>query len=439
MSSTRSTNVKTSTNLELFDTLQRGAIRYFMDNVNPANGLVADSTWEGAPSSIAAVGFALASYAVAVERGLMTRADAIERTLTTLRFFHNSVQGPEPETTGYKGFYYHFLDMQTGQRVWECELSTIDTACLIMGMLANTIYFDQNVAAEREVRMLADALYQRVDWLWALNGGPTVSHGWKPESGFLIYRWEGLDEALFLYALGLGSPLHPLPKESYTAWTSTFLWEELYGYEFIFAAPLFVHQFSHVWLDFRGIQDAYTRQKGLDYFENSRRATYVQQQYAIHNPQKFTGYNEQCWGITASEGPAGASYVVEDDGRRFFGYLARGVPEPDDGTLSPWVVIASLPFTPEIVIPTVENFNNMYPQLLGEYGFTCSLNPTFRGGSKNEPGWISRHYYGINEGPNVLMIENFRTGLVWRLFKQCPYLVEGLHRAGFRGGWLEEV
>src|SRR6266508_534105 len=211
MNSSRSTDVKTSANLELFDTLQQGAIRYFIDRVNPTNGLVADSTWEGAPSSIAAVGFALASYPVGVERGLMRRAEAIERTLTTLRFFHNSPQGPETDTIGYKGFYYHFLDMQTGQRAWECELSTIDSACLIMGMLANTIYFDQNVAGEREIRMLADALYQRMDWQWALNGGPTVSYGWTPENGFLNYRWEGLDEASFFYILGLGSPLYTLP------------------------------------------------------------------------------------------------------------------------------------------------------------------------------------------------------------------------------------
>jgi hypothetical protein len=424
--------------IELLDELQHGAFKYFLDKTNPENGLVPDNTWEGAPSSIAAVGFALASYAVAVERNLLTRADAIERTLTTLRFFHNSAQGPEPNTTGYKGFYYHFLDMKTGGRVWECEISTIDTACLIMGMLANTMYFDQNVAAEREIRKLADSLYQRVDWQWALNGGPTVSHGWKPESGFLKDRWEGLDEALFLYVLGLGSPLHPLPKESYTAWTSTFRWEELYGYEFVFAAPLFVHQFPHVWIDFRGIQDDYTRQKGLDYFENSRRATYVQQHYAIHNPLNFMGYNEHCWGITASEGPAGDSYVVDDAGRRFFGYLARGVPEPDDGTLSPWVVIASLPFAPEIVLPTVENFNTVYPQLLGKYGFTCSLNPTFRSGSKTEPGWMSKNYYGINEGPNVLMIENYRSGLLWQLMKEYKPVVEGLRKAGFQGGWLNQ-
>src|SRR5688500_11557419 len=341
---------------EVLDELQHDAFKYFLDKTNPENGLVPDNTWEGAPSSIAAVGFALASYTVAVERGLMIRADAIERTLTTLRFFHNSAQGAEPEATGYKGFYYHFLDMQTGQRAWECELSTIDTACLIMGILVNAMYFDQNVDAEREIRMLAGGLYRRVDWQWALNGGPTVSHGWKPESGFLKDRWEGLDEALFLYVLGLGSPLHPLPKESYTAWTSTFRWEQLYGYEFVFAAPLFVHQFPHVWIDFRGIQDDYMRQKGLDYFENSCRATYVQQQYAIHNPQKFIGYNEHCWGITASEGPAGDSSVVDDAGRRFFGYHGRGVPEPDDGTFSPGGGGASQHFAPRIVLETVQIF-----------------------------------------------------------------------------------
>jgi len=437
MKSSRSTEDQMSTSMELFDALQRGAIQYFLDYANPANGLVADSTWEGVPSSIAAVGFALASYPVGVERGLLSRAEAIERTLMTLRFFHNSAQGPEPDVTGYKGFYYHFLDMQTGQRAWECELSTIDTACLIMGMLVNTMYFDENAPAEREIRMLADALYERVDWQWALNGGPTVSHGWKPESGFLKHRWEGMDEALFLYVLGLGSPLHPLPGESYTASTAKFQWKELYGHEFIFAAPLFIHQFSHLWLDLHGIQDEYTRQKGLDYFENSRRATYVQQGYAIDNLQNFVGYGEHCWGITASEGPGGKDKVVDKNGRTFFGYLARGVPEPDDGTLSPWVAIASLPFAPEIVIPTVEYFNSAYPQLRGKYGLTCSLNPTFQDESKPEQGWVSDFYYGINVGPNVLMIENFRTRLIWRLMRQCPYVVEGLRRAGFTGGWLE--
>jgi len=438
MSTIHSPEVKTSTRDELLDMLQHGAFKYFMDKVNPANGLVADSTWKGAPSSIAAVGFALAAYAVGVDREFITRDEGIQYTLTTLRFFQNSLQGPEPDATGYKGFYYHFLDMQTGQRAWQCELSTIDTTCLLAGMLASTLYFNRNVAGEREIRMIADALFQRVDWRWALGGnsGATVTHGWMPESGFLKYRWEGYDEGLILYVLGLGSPTHPLPADSYAAYTTTYRWENHYGHEFLYAAPLFIHQFSHIWIDFRGLQDDFMRAKGIDYFENSRRATDMQQQYAIDNPQKFAGYGKYCWGITASEGPGETVCQVNGVERRFFGYLARGVPQPDDGTLSPWVVIASLPFAPEIVLPTIEYYKETYPELLGEYGFTCSLNPTFPGGSGSKSGWMSKHYYGLNEGPNVLMIENYRSGLVWRLMQQCPYVIDGLRRAGFTGSWL---
>jgi hypothetical protein len=206
------------------DALQRDGFRYFLKEINPANGLVPDRTRadepakEGnAPASIAAVGFALAAYPIGVERGFLTRAEAVERTLATLRFFRTSPQGAGPDATGHKGFYYHFLDMQSGRRAGQCELSTIDTTFLLAGMLAAAAYFNQDSADEREIRMLADALYRRTNWQWAQNGGATVTHGWKPESGFLKYRWEGYDEALLLYALGLGSPTYPLPAESYAA------------------------------------------------------------------------------------------------------------------------------------------------------------------------------------------------------------------------------
>ena len=175
--------------------------------------------------------------------------------------------------------------METGRRAWQCELSTVDTSFLLAGVLTAGVYFDADNADEREIRSLAERLYRRADWQWAQNEGATVTHGWKPESGFLEYRWEGYDEAMLLYILGLGSPTHPLPENSYTAWTSTFCWEQHYGYEYLYAGPLFTHQLSHVWIDFRGIQDAFMRDKGIDYFENSRRATYVQQQYAIDNPR----------------------------------------------------------------------------------------------------------------------------------------------------------
>ena len=203
--------------------LQRHTFAYFLHEANPANGLIRDATRDGAPSSIAAVGLALASYPVGVERGFLTREEGIARTLATLRFFQESPQGPGEDTTGYRGFYYHFLDMKTGRRAHGCELSTIDTAILLAGALTARSYFSRPVPPGRQIRALADRLYRRADWQWAQNGAAAVSHGWRPESGFLPWRWRGYDAALILYTLGLGSPTHPLPKKSYTAWTSTFI------------------------------------------------------------------------------------------------------------------------------------------------------------------------------------------------------------------------
>ena len=257
------------------------------------------------------MGLALASYPVAVERSFVSRAQAVERTLATLRFFWNAPQGPMPDATGHRGFFYHFLDVTTGRRAWRCELSTIDTTILIAGALTAAAYFDRATDDEREVRRLADSLYRRVDWQWAQNGEATVSHGWKPETGFLRYRWQGYNEALILYVLGLGSPTHPLPEKSYRAWTSTYRWKKLYGHEFLYGAPLFMHQLSHLWIDFRGIQDAFMRRQAIDYFENSRRATYVNQQYAIRNPKGFRDYGQHAWGITASNGPGPTTRRVE--------------------------------------------------------------------------------------------------------------------------------
>ncbi len=418
--------------------LQRKAFSYFMHETNPANGLVIDKTAPDWPASIAATGLALASYPVAVERGFITREAAVERVLATLRFFWNSPQGPEPDATGYHGFYYHFLDMQTGRRAWRCELSTVDSAILLAGAMTSGEYFAADAANEQEIRRLADALYRRVDWRWAQNNGVTLTHGWKPETGFLKFRWEGYDEALVLYVLGLGSPTHPLPEASYAAWASTYEWIESYGYEYLYAGPLFTHQISHVWIDFRGIQDAFMRAKGIDYFENSRRATYVQQQYAIANPLKFVCYSQHCWGITASDGPGPATIKVQGIERPFFDYVGRGVPYgPDDGTLAPWAVVTSLPFAPEIVLPAINYLvREVEWKMDHPYGFKATFNPTFAHNTDNVFGWTSPWHYGINQGPINPMIENYRTGLVWRLMRNCPYIVNGLRRAGFTGGWL---
>ena len=420
------------------DDVQEESFSYFLHETNPRNGLVRDKTRSDWPASIAAVGVALAADPVGVERGFLPRAEAVRRTLTALRFFWQSPQGPGPDATGYKGFYYHFLDMESGRRAHDSELSTVDTALLMAGILTAAAYFQEDSKDEAEIRQLADALYRRVEWRWALGRGATVSHGWRPRRGLLKYRWEGYDEALILYVLGLGSPTFPLPEECYDAWLSTYEWRRIYGHELVHAGPLFVHQMSHLWIDFRGIQDAYMRERGLDYFENSRRATYVQQEYAVRNPNGFECYGRDCWGLTASEGPGPKTVTVNGVRRRFFDYVARGVPDgPDDGTLAPWSVVTSLPFAPEIVVPSLRYYREkLNLHAANPYGFRATYNPTFPERGDSRWGWVSPHHYGINQGPIVIMVENDRTELVWRLMRSCPYVVAGLRRAGFRGGWL---
>ncbi|MDP2137407.1 MAG: glucoamylase family protein [Candidatus Didemnitutus sp.] len=421
----------------LLETLQEDSFEYFVRHANPLNGLVRDKSREGWPASIAATGLALAAYPVGVKRGLMTRTDAARRTLATLRFFAHAPHGPEADATGYRGFYYHFLDLQTGRRAHHSELSSVDTAFLLAGMLAAAVFFDQPSEREDEIRRLADALFRKADWQWMQNGSAAVSHGWMPGKGFLRYRWHGYDEALLLYLLGLGSPTHPLPQESYQAWLSSYRWKKIYGIEFVYAGPLFIHQLSHVWVDFRGIRDEFMRRHGLDYFENSRRATLVQQQYAIRNPRGFAHYDECCWGITASDGPGPGTREVQGTKRVFHDYIARGAPfGPDDGTLAPWAVVASLPFAPEIVLPTIQNYERLELKGGQGCGYMASFNPTFPVRPKHKHGWVSSYSFGLNQGPVVLMIENHRSDFLWSLMRRCPYLVAGLRRAGFSGGWL---
>ncbi len=433
------------TDEELLDEIARETFRYFRDEANEKNGLLPDKTQPGAPASIAVLGLGIASYAAAVERGFWSREEAVERTLTPLRFLRDSRQSREPVATGYRGFYYHFLDMQTGLRAWECELSTIDSALLIAGVLLAARYFDAETPKEREIRALADSLYRRMEWGWALNGGATVSHGWKPESNFLRARWEGYCEALFLYALALGSPTHPIPPESYRAWASTYAWKKIYGIEYLHAGPLFIHQLSHVWIDFHGLRDEFLREHGIDYFENSRRAVAIQQEYAIRNPKEFEGYGRDCWGLTASDGPGPAAMKIDGIQREFFGYRARGAPfGPDDGTISPWAVGTCLPFDRAVVLSSLRRFVRDYGLKDRQaYGFEASFNPTFpapeeeRREGLRKRGWMAPWVFGLNQGPLLLMLENARSELIWRLMRGCEPLTQGLCRAGFRGGWLD--
>lgn len=422
---------------EILEKLQRETFTYFERQTNPENGLIADRTAPGSPASIAAVGFALTAYVVAVERGLMPRETAVARTLAALRFFHRSAQSPDPDATGYKGFYYHFLDMATGRRAWGCELSTIDTALLFAGVLTTACYFGGHGSDETELRALADALYRRVDWAWASSRAGIVGHGWTPERGRLRTSWKrGLSEALILYVLALGSPTSPIAAEGYRRWTSTFERRTVHGIDYLYAGPLFIHQFSQIWLDLRAVRDARNRADGFGYFENSRRATLVQREYAIDNPHGFAHYSKNGWGFTASDGPGPAIRVVDGVRREFWGYLARGAPfGPDDGTISPWAVVASLPFAPDVVRDAIRHaLVHLAPRTPERTGFDASFNPTFQVGDGNPNGWVSPWKLGLNEGPIVLMIENHLSELVWKVFAACPYAVQGLRRAGFEGG-----
>ncbi|NMG75912.1 glucoamylase family protein [Aromatoleum diolicum] len=424
---------------QTLDELQHAAFGYFLQAVNPANGLIVDTSRDNSPVSIAVVGFALSSYPVAIERGWMDRADAVRRSLAALRFFRDSDQSGSPTATGYRGFYYHFLDRESGARVWRSELSMVDTALLIAGALTAGRYFTADSVDETELRELVETLYLRIDWRWAQGGARTVRMGWKPECGFLHYGWEGFNEAIVMYVLALGSPTHPIEGgcECFDAWTATYQWENLYGYDFLYAGPLFVHQFSHAWIDFRGIRDRFMREKRCDYFENSRRAIEVQREYARRNPLGFAGYDENCWGLTACDGPSHPQPTLDPARRPLFGYAARGAPHgPDDGTLAGWAALASLPFAPEIALSAARTMLERYPEMLPAQQYASSFNPSLA--SAEHGAWVSAGHFGLDQGIVVMMIENYRSELIWRLMRSCPYVRTGLRRAGFRGGWLAQ-
>jgi hypothetical protein len=411
--------------------LHKGAFSYFLRYVNPLNGLVADTSRPGAPSSIAVVGFALSSYIVGVERGWLSRRAAAERTLVTLRFLLHSEQSAS-SAVGYKGFYFHFLDMQTGARVWQSELSLIDSTLLLAGVLSVALYFDRPV--ESEIPEIAAALYERVDWRWAQNHAPSLSQGWLPEFGFLHYGWEGYNEALILYILGLGANARPLAPSAFSTWTGTYQWERIFGQDVLYSGPLFTHLFSHAWVDFRGIRDAFMQEKRSDYFENTRRTILLQQEYCERNPHEAAGYGRDLWGISAGDGPSGQGAPEFAADRRRFGYMARGVPfGPDDGTLCPWAMLATLPLTPQAALAGTRLLLTQFPQVCAEDRFASGFNPSV---NPETGGWVSDGWYGLDQGLLVLMIENARSGLIWSLMRESNVMRQGLRRAGFRGGWL---
>jgi len=395
------------------DMVQKACFDFFWHEANPENGLIKDRDTPGSPCSIASVGFGLSAICTAVNHGWIDRSVAADRILTTLNTFWSKPQGREDSgIIGYKGFFYHFLDMNTAMRTWTSELSSIDTAILLAGILHAQEYFIETNEDENKIRQLADSIYYRVDWEWMRNFQPNITLGWKPESGFINHWWRGYNEAMIMNILALGSPTHPSPASIWNAWTSGYSWETHYDYSYVKFPPLFGHQYSHCWIDFRNIEDNYMRNKGITYFENSRRATLAQRQYCIDNPKNHTGYSENIWGLTACDGPNG--------------YKARGAPpaQNDDGTIAPTAAGGSIAFTPDESLAALHHMYDTYTSnIWKKYGFRDAFNL-----SQN---WWASDVIGIDEGAIILMMENHRNEGIWNDLMKNDYIQAGLEKAGF--------
>jgi hypothetical protein len=397
--------------------LQQTAFDYFWYEANPTNGLIRDRSTTTSPCSIAAVGFGLTAIGIGIDHGWISRAQGRERTLATLRTFAHGPQGTNRTgMIGYKGWYYHFLDMNTATRFlgFNTELSSIDTAWLLAGLLYAKQYFNGPDVQERTIRTLADSIFRRVDWGWMARDTDVLRMGWLPESGFLESSWIGYNEGMMVYLMGLGAGKRPLPASAWACWTGGYNWTTNQGLSFVSFAPLFGHQYSHCWVDFRHIADAYMNAKESSYFENSRRATLAQRTYCIANPGHRVGYGTNVWGLTACDGPEPS------------GYSARGAPPPmnDDGTIAPTAAGSSMPFTPEYSLPALRCFYDQFrTNLWTGYGFRDAFNLGAR--------WWGPDVLGIDQGPILLMIENYRSQRVWRRFMQNREIQRGCQRAGF--------
>jgi hypothetical protein len=440
----------------LFDDIEKRTFLFFWETSNPINGLTPDRYPSRPFASIAGMGFTLTAYPIGVENGWVTRGDAAARTLLTLKTFRDASSGPEPTGHGgHRGFFYHFLDMDKAQRFgsW-VELSSVDTSLLMMGVLFAQSYYDRDDATENEIRAIAEQLYRKVDWSYLQVRAPLVGMGWYPDKPaaerFIPGDWVGYNEAMLVYVLALASPTHPIPADAWKQWTRSYdkSWGSFHGQTYLAFGPLFGHQYSHVWIDFRGIRDAPMRKRGFDYFENSRRATYAHRAYAIANPMGWKDYGENVWGLSASDGPQKHHATFAGETREFRDYSARGVgltDSFDDGTIAPTAAIGSLPFAPEIVIPATLEMHRRYGDIIyAQYGFLDAFNPSFSwdvplwtGRVVPGRGWVGGDYLAIDQGPILTMIANYRNDFVWNVMKRNPHIRKGLRRAGFSGGWLD--
>jgi hypothetical protein len=398
---------------EFLEYLQQTSFDYFWYLANPNNGLIPDRSTPTSPCSIAAVGFGLSAIGIGIDHGWISRPQGVARVLTTLNTFLNGPQGNGISgTIGYKGWFYHFIEMNTAVRSPNSELSSIDTALLLAGMLNAKQFFNATNADETAIRTKVDAIFNRVDWNWMAQGTDAVSMGWFPNSGFIPIDWIGYNEGMILYCLGLGAPTNPLPASSWNRWTNGYIWATNYGLSYVQFPPLFGHEYSHCWIDFRHIADPYMNNRSTTYHVNSRRATLANRAYCIANPAQHLGYSSNVWGLTACDGPTG--------------YAARGAPPAlnDDGTIAPTAAGGAMAFTPEYSLPTMRYFYSRYrPNIWTAYGFRDAFNLGAQ--------WWGPDELGIDQGPIVIMIENYRTQRVWQLFMQDEVVQRGLQRAGF--------
>lgn len=435
------------TNEQMLELVQRATFQWFKENNDPTTGLVYDRTnREHVPATIAGTGFGLTVFAIGSARGWITRKEAAAYTLKVLTNLNSTPQGPQAQgVSGCEGYFYHFLDPKTGLRAtapeyWNSELSSIDTALLMAGVLFARNYYDLDDLVEFQIRATSDALYDRVNWPWLLKDDLTLGHGYTPESGMIPYTYKGYSEAVLLYILAASSRTHPVPAESWKAFIGNATVQQFPGYSrrlvTLPGMPLFTYQYPMSWLDFRGIFDDLNRRLGFDYFENSRRATKAQWLYAWRNPTGMRGYSKFDWGLTASDGPASEKKTVDGKTVEFRAYSERGAPGGfDDGTIAPTAAVSSIVYAPSIVLPTIRHWLKDRPELFGENGFVDAFNPTY---DQSKPsGWVDGDRLSIDQGPIVLMIENYRSGLVWQVMRKDWRLKEGLRHFGFSGGWLK--
>jgi hypothetical protein len=388
---------------DFLENLSRATFQFFWEQTDPHTGLTRDrARADGTPvgvASIASTGFGLTAVCIAAQRQWVPRDLARARVRTTLRFFANKAYQQH-------GWFYHWMDPSTGARQWNSEISSIDTALLLAGILTARQYFHD----DPEIVRLATLIYNRVDFRWMLNGDPLLlSHGWTPEKGFITHRWDHYCELMILYILAIGSPTQPIPPASWYAWSRPPI--TYAGYSYIFGdRPLFVHQYSQAWVDFRNRAD----QSGTDFFANSVAATRAHKAFCLSLTSHFPGYHDDLWGITASDSA--------------HGYVAWGGPPMDpriDGTVAPAAAGGSLMFTPDISIPALRAMHDNYGnRIYGRYGFVDAFNPT--------TGWIDTDVIGIDLGIILLSAENARTGNVWKWFMNNPEPQRAMQLAGFQ-------